>query len=84
MTRHAIDADTRTDRTAIGGKWLSTEDAARSIGVSSWWVRERIEGGLLPATVIRSGRRKIYRIQAEDWARCRDRYTGPARDPRFE
>lgn len=58
--------------------WLSTSDAARTIGVSDWFVRERIESGEIPALAITSGRRKIYRIRASDWARFVAAYTGPA------
>jgi hypothetical protein len=65
-------------------RWLSTLDCARSIGVSDWWVRERIETGLLPALAIQTGRRKIYRVLASDWAVFRARYTGDPRDPRFD
>jgi len=64
--------------------WLSTEDAAHAIGVSSWWIRQRIESGDLPANVIASGRRRIYRIAAVDWARFVARYVGSATDPRFD
>lgn len=64
--------------------WLSTADAARDIGVSTWWVRERIEAGLLPANVISTGVRRIYRIALPDWARFRAEYVGRATDPRFE
>lgn len=63
-------------------RWLSTADAARDIGVSTWWVRERIEAGLLPAIVI-SGGRRIYRIAAPDWVQFRRTHVGPATDPRF-
>ncbi len=65
-------------------RWISTDEAARSIGVSSWWVRQRIESGVLPAMAIRSGQRKLYRIRVEDWNAFRDRHTGPATDPRFD
>jgi hypothetical protein len=63
--------------------WLSTSDAAREIGVSTWWVRERIEAGLLPATVVTGGRR-LYRIWRPDWEQFRTQYVGAATDPRFE
>ena len=72
----------RDDRDPM--RFLSTEDAARSIGVSSWWVRERIETGQLPAQVVKASRRKVYKIRADDWAAFCARHTGDARDPRFE
>lgn len=64
--------------------WLSTSDAAREIGVSTWWVRERIEAGLLPANIVSTGVRRLYRISRPDWERFREQYVGPATDPRFE
>jgi hypothetical protein len=64
-------------------RWLTTAEAASSIGVSQWWVRQRIEDGLLPATVISTGKHKVYRIRDNDWADFCARFTGDARDPRF-
>ena len=64
-------------------RWLTTAEAASSIGVSQWWIRQRIDDGLLPATAISTGRHKVYRIRDDDWADFRARYTGDARDPRF-
>ena len=65
-------------------RWLSTADASRDIGVSQWWVRQRIESGLLPANLISTGQRRVYRIADRDWAQFRAKYVGPATDPRFE
>lgn len=65
-------------------RWVTTAEAAASIGVSTWWIRQRIEDGLLRATAISTGRHKLFRIRVEDWASFRARYTGDARDPRFE
>lgn len=65
-------------------RWLSTTACARSIGVSDWWVREQIEAGRLRATVIKVGRRRVYRIRESDWLAFCAEYTGDARDPRFE
>jgi hypothetical protein len=73
-----------SSRIARNLRWLSTLDCARSIGVSDWWIRERIEAGLLPALAIQTGRRKIYRVRESDWAVFRARYTGDPRDPRFD
>ena len=72
------------DAARISNRWLSTSDAAREIGVSSWWVRERIEAGLLPANVVSTGARRLYRIAAADWERFKARYVGLATDPRFD
>ena len=63
---------------------MTTAEAAASIGVSTWWIRQRIEGGLLRATAISTGGHKLYRIRADDWAAFRARYTADARDPRFD
>lgn len=59
-------------------QWLTVDACARSIGVSAWWIRERIASGHLPATAISTGKRKILRIHPDDWRRFRARYTGPA------
>ncbi len=64
-------------------RWLTTGEAAAEIRVSPWWIRNRIEAGLLPATAISTGRHKVYRIRSDDWERFRLRYTGDALDPRF-
>jgi excisionase family DNA binding protein len=65
-------------------RWLTTAEAAASIGVSQWWVRQRIEDGLLRATAISTGRHKVYRIRSDHWAAFRARFTGDALDPRFD
>lgn len=65
-------------------RWLTTAEAAASIGVSQSWVRQRIEDGLLPAMAILTGRHKVYRIRSDDWAAFTSRFTGDALDPRFE
>ncbi len=56
-------------------RWLSTEDAAREIGMSSWWIRERIEEGSLRAVAVSSGHRMVYRIAARDWSHFVRRVT---------
>jgi len=50
-------------------RWLSTAECARSIGVSDWWIRERINAGILPATAIRTGHRKVLMVRALGSAR---------------
>lgn len=65
-------------------RWITTADAAAEIGVSQWWVRQRIEDGLLPAKAISTGRHKLYRIRRDDWDAFCARYTGDALDPRFD
>lgn len=63
---------------------MSVAECARTIGVSAWWVRQRIEAGLLPAMAVSTGRRKIYKVDRTDWEALRALATGPATDPRFE
>lgn len=65
-------------------RWISTAEAAAEIGVSQWWIRQRIEDGLLPAIAISTGRHKVYRIRDDDWATFCAMYTGDALDPRFD
>jgi excisionase family DNA binding protein len=47
-------------------EWLSTEDVARMIGMSTEFVRQQIEAGRLPATKFLTGQRATYRIRASD------------------
>ena len=65
-------------------RWFTTAEAAAEIGVSQWWIRQRIEDGLLPATAISTGRHKVYRIRDDDWAAFCAMYTSDALDPRFD
>jgi excisionase family DNA binding protein len=65
-------------------RWLTTAEAAASIGMSQSWVRLRIEDGLLPAVAVSMGRHKVYRIRDDDWADFRARISGDALDPRFD
>jgi hypothetical protein len=67
----------------LSDRWLSTTDCARAIGVSNWWIRDRIESGALPALVVHAGRRRVYRIRSSDWARFVATQTGSATDPPF-
>jgi hypothetical protein len=46
-------------------RWLSTDAAAEAIGMSRWFVRDRIEAGDLPARAWRSGDRIIYRVRSD-------------------
>lgn len=64
--------------------YLSTPEAAREIGMSSQWIRDQIDRGLLPAIAVSTGVRKVYRIRKADWKRFLDTYRGPADDPRFD
>lgn len=66
------------------GRWLSTEEAASSIGMTTEWVRDQIVSGRLPATVYSTGKRRTYRIRAEDWTQFLARYSRRTDDPDWE
>ena len=55
-------------------QWLSTEEAGRSIGMSSQWVRRQIAAGRLRAYVYVTGSRRTYRIHVDDWGRFLSRH----------
>lgn len=63
----------RTDKDG----WLTTAECAHELGVSSWFIRERIEDGTLPAVVITGGRVR-YRIWRADLERYRQAHVRPA------
>lgn len=68
------------------GRWLTTEEAAARVGMTSEWVRRQIAAGRLPATVWRTGSRPTYRLRAADWEAFVARYAGadgegPGRGP---
>ena len=48
-------------------RWITPEQAARSIGVTPKWVRDQIAAGRLPATAWSTGTRPFYRISLADW-----------------
>ena len=64
--------------------WLSTEEAAESVGMTSQWVREQIEAGRLRAYVFETGRRRTYRIRLDDWRHFLMRYRHRTDDPDWE
>ncbi len=55
-------------------RWISTERAGASIGMSSQWVRQQIKAKRLPAYAIETGARRTYRIRTDDWAHFLVRY----------
>jgi hypothetical protein len=55
-------------------EWISSADAARSVGMGSRWVRRHIAAGRLRATAWTAGGRVSYRIRVEDWEAFRARY----------
>lgn len=63
--------------------WLSTEDAARQVGMTAEWVRKQIGAGRLVAYVWATGSRRTYRIRRADWSTFLAAYRGRADDPRF-
>lgn len=63
------------DKEPTGPRWITSADAARSVGMGSRWVRRHIEAGRLRATAWTAGGRVSYRIRAEDWEAFRARYS---------
>lgn len=61
--------------------WLSTEEAAGRVGMTGEWVRRQIVAGRLRATAFETGRRRTYRIRADDWDRFLARYSSRTDDP---
>ena len=61
--------------------WLSTEQAGANVGMTGEWVRRQIGAGRLRATAFDTGRRRTYRIRADDWAAFLGRYSGRTDDP---
>lgn len=55
-------------------RWLSTTEAADAIGMTPEWVREQIYAQRLPAWFTSTGRRRVFRIRAEDWDAFLTRY----------
>jgi len=64
-------------------EWLSTEEAARQVGMTGEWVRKQIVAGRLVAYVWTTGTRRTYRIRRPDWSNFLASYRGRADDPRF-
>jgi len=67
----------------IGPGWMSTEEAALEVGMSTAWVRKQIDEGRLSSYVIWTTGRRIFRIDRRDWQRFLAEYRGRADDPRF-
>jgi excisionase family DNA binding protein len=58
--------------------WLSTEQIAGGLGVTSEWVRRQIIAKRLPARRFQTGDRAFYRVRRDDLEAFLDRYTtGP-------
>lgn len=64
--------------------WLTTEQAASQAGMTAEWVRHQIACRRLPATVWDFGRRRTYRIRADDWRTFLARYSSRTDDPDWE
>ena len=62
-------------------RWIGTQEAGASIGMSSQWVRRQIEAGRLSAYVYKTGSRHTYRIRTDDWSRFLLRYRQRTDDP---
>jgi hypothetical protein len=65
-------------------RWLGTEEAGASIGMSAQWVRQQIEAGRLSAYVFSTGGRRTYRIRTDDWSRFLVRYRRRTDDPDWD
>jgi hypothetical protein len=64
-------------------QFISTEQAGSEVGMSAEWVRQQIYSGRLRATVFFTGRRRTYRISAEDWALFLAAYRRQTDDPEW-
>jgi hypothetical protein len=62
-------------------RWISTEQAGASIGMSSEWIRAQIEAKRLRAYCYETGARRTYRIRTDDWERFLVRYRKCTDDP---
>jgi excisionase family DNA binding protein len=65
-------------------RWLSTEEAADAVGMTSEWVRAQIQAKRLPAFVFATGRRRTYRIRLDHWQHFLSRYRRRTDDPGWE
>ena len=59
-------------------KWLSTQEVATRLGMSSEWVRRQVLAGRLKAVVYRTTSRSVYRISETSLADFRRRFSGEA------
>ena len=64
--------------------WLTTEEAADQVGMTSEWVRHQIMSRRLPATVWDFGGRRTYRIRSVDWLEFVARFSHATKDPDWE
>jgi len=65
----------------MGPDWLTTAECADELGMSRWYVRERIEDGDLPAIAMQGGRTR-YRVHRADLDRYRQSFVHPVWEPR--
>jgi Helix-turn-helix domain len=59
-------------------KWLSTQEVATRLGMSSEWVRRQVLAGRLKAVVYRTTSRAVYRISETSLADFRRRFSRDA------
>lgn len=57
-------------------QWLSTEAAAREVGMTSEWIRKQIIAGRLQALAWNTGGRRTYRISREEFETFLVSFTG--------
>lgn len=63
-------------------RWLTTEEAATEVGMTSEWVRKQIAAGRLDAQVWATGRRRTFRVPRDSWDAFRQAFSAPAEPDR--
>ena len=69
-------------RCPVGDEWMSTEQVAGELGVTTEWVRRQIAAGRLAARRIQTGDRAFFRIRRSDletFLAIYPRFVGPRR-----
>ena len=61
-------------------EWLTTSEAADSVGFTDRWIRRQIEAGRLKAVAFDAGSRRTLRIHRRDLDEFRRRYLRDALD----
>lgn len=55
--------------------WMSTDQAAAEVGMTTEWVRRQIASGRLEAVVYATGRRRTFRIRRSSWRKFLGAYS---------
>ena len=64
--------------------FYTCETAGATVGMGAEWCRRQIIAGRMRATAFDTGRRRAYRIRADDWAAFLAKYTAQTDDPNWE